>query len=466
MKLRSILIIDDEESLRHMLSILLKKEGYDVASVGGAEEGLKVIAAKPPDVVLCDVRMKGMDGLAFLRELRNLSAAPTVVMMSAYGSVETAIQCMKLGAYDYISKPFNQDEIVLTLRKIEERATLLVENARLQTEIRRAAPADDLAARNARMVEIFETARKVSAYKTTVLVTGESGTGKEVLARTIHRHSGRKATAFIAVNCGAIPEELLESELFGHVRGAFTGAVQDKRGLFHEADGGTLFLDEIADLPLNLQVKLLRVLQEGEVRRVGSNRQEPVDVRVIAATNRDLRQDVTDGRFREDLFYRLNVIHLHLPPLRERPEDIASLADLFLARHAERAGKTMSGFAPAARRLLADYGWPGNVRELENCIERAVVLAEGGQVEPADLPPQLHQSSGATPLLAADELSIKRATEVIEQTLIRRALEKTNGNRTHAARLLEISHRALLYKLKSYRIANFEQEGPGEKVPT
>jgi two-component system, NtrC family, response regulator AtoC len=457
MKLSSVLIIDDEESLRHMLSILLKKAGYEPSAVPSAHEGLQAIAAERYDLVLCDVRMKEMDGFAFLRALEELEDAPTVVMMSAYGSLETAIACMKAGAYDYISKPFNADEIILTIRKIEERAALLQENSQLRSRVAQQR-SPGFIVRNARMEEVLATSEKVAAYKTTILITGESGTGKEILARSIHTGSGRNPDGFVAVNCGAIPEELLESELFGHLRGAFTGAVHDKRGLFHEAHGGTLFLDEIADLPLNLQVKLLRVLQEGEIRRVGSNRQEAVDVRVIAATNRDLRQDVQDGRFREDLFYRLNVIHLHLPPLRERPEDIPPLAELFLEKHIRRTGKAAMGFAPAALRMLSEYRWPGNVRELENCVERAVVLAENEVISAADLPAQLTRQPVEGVIIDADNLSIKQASEILERTLIRRALEKTGGNRTRAAKILEISHRALLYKLKAYGLSDFEKD--------
>ena len=458
MTTRHILVIDDEASLRHMLSILLKKEGYQVTTVAGAEEGLEASQSGSFDIALCDVRMKGMDGFEFLRRLQDLPSAPTVVMMSAYGSMETAIQCMKLGAYDYISKPFNNDEIVLTLRKIEERTALLQENRRLHQVVSDGQfSGGGLTPRSEQMRKVLETAAKVAVYRTTILITGESGTGKEVLARTLHAQSTRADKPFVAVNCGAIPEELLESELFGHMRGAFTGAVQDKRGLFQEADSGTLFLDEIAELPVNLQVKLLRVLQENEVRRVGSNRQEAIDVRVVAATNQNIETAVKEGRFREDLYYRLNVVNLHIPPLRERQEDIAAFSELFLARHGKKTGKTIRGVSPAAMRILESYRWPGNVRELENCMERAVVLAEGEQITPEDLPENLLPHALQEPWLDRNELSIKKATEAIEKTLILRALEKTGGNRTHAAKLLELSHRALLYKIKSYGIAELER---------
>ncbi len=452
MKLETILIIDDEESLRHMLSILLRKEGYEVTTAAGVDEGLAVIRKNTVDLVLCDVRMQGMDGFDFLRAVAETPDAPTVIMMSAYGSVDTAIECMKLGAYDYVSKPFNNEEIVLTIRKVEERRRLISENRQLRQAVERQGSAEGLEPRNAQMRNILQTAWKVAAYRTTVLITGESGTGKEVLARTIHTNSTRSDRAFVAVNCGAIPEELLESELFGHVRGSFTGAVHDKQGLFQEAHEGTLFLDEIGELPVNLQVKLLRVLQESEVRRVGSNRQEVVDVRVVAATNQNLDEAVREGRFREDLYYRLNVVNLHIPPLRERTEDIAPLADHFLQRHARRAEKSVTGFSHAAMQTMEAYGWPGNVRELENAVERAVVLADGPEIGVDDLPASLLQSKNDLVVLPPNELSIKKATEAIERTLILRALERTGGNRTHAAKLLELSHRALLYKIKEYGI--------------
>jgi two-component system response regulator AtoC len=378
--------------------------------------------------------------------------------MSAYGTTDTAIEAMKEGAYDYISKPFKPDEVVLVLLKAEERERLKRENERLRTELTRAFRLDSLVGASVPMQEIGRQLRKVAAVKTTVLVTGESGTGKELVARALHDHSPRASMPFVAVNCGAIPSELMESELFGHVRGAFTDAVRNKKGLFSEADGGTIFLDEVGELPLPLQVKLLRVLQEEEIRRVGDNRSEKVDVRVIAATVRDLPQQVAKGLFREDLFYRLNVVNLRLPPLRERKGDLEPLAAHFIAKYNLRLNRRIAGIAPDALQLMADYAWPGNVRELENAIERAMVLCEGDTITVEGLPELMvtPKASGgpAEPgaSAAGSDLSIKKASRALEEDLIRRALQKTRGNRTRAAELLEISHRALLYKVKEFGI--------------
>jgi two-component system response regulator AtoC len=373
--------------------------------------------------------------------------------MSAYGSVDLAIEAMKAGAYDYVSKPFKQDEILLTLKKAEEREDLKRENRALKAAARKAHELDDMLGKSEAMQRVFKTIKKAAEYTTTVLVQGESGTGKELVARALHRLSPRKDAPFVAVNCGAIPEALLESELFGHKRGAFTDANADKRGLFEEADTGTLFLDEIGELPLSLQVKLLRVLQEGTLRRLGENRDRSVDVRVVAATVRDLETEVGASRFREDLYYRLNVLLIRVPPLRERGEDVPLLLDHFLARCNERLGTRIRGVDAGARKALARYGFPGNVRELENMIERAVVLADGDTLTVDDLPDRVHAAiDPIRAMLETGELSIKKTARFAEETLIRKALAETGGNRTAAAKLLEISHRALLYKIKDYGI--------------
>jgi two-component system response regulator AtoC len=375
--------------------------------------------------------------------------------MSAYGNVDLAIEAMKAGAYDYVSKPFKPDEVILTLRKAEERETLRRENRALKEQIQKDHSYESILAKSRAMLEIFRTISKIADFKTTVLVTGESGTGKELVARAIHARSTRRAQAFVAINCGAIPENLLESELFGHKKGAFTDANADRRGLIEEAHGGTLFLDEIGELPLNLQVKLLRVLQEETLRRLGDARDVKVDVRVIAATHRDLPADVAAGRFREDLFYRINVLPIHLPPLRSRREDVNLLIDHFIARNNVRLGTQIRGLSTEARKHLLEYAWPGNVRELENTIERAMVLAENDVLQAADLPERIRDAVDPVQVqLSSGELSIKRTTAAIEEILIRRALQKTKGNRTRAADLLEISHRALLYKLKDYKITD------------
>ena len=456
--LRQVLVVDDEESLRHMLVVLLKREGYHATAVASGEQALLELAARSYDVVLSDIRMPKLGGLELVDEIHKREIETTVILMTAFGSVDVAIEAMKRGAYDYISKPFRPDEVVLILKKAEERERLRRENASLKQALAErhrsesAGPAGMIAS-SAPMQEILRTVRKIAEYKTTVLITGESGTGKELIARAIHELSPRKEAPFVAVNCGAIPETLLESELFGHKKGAFTDAIRDKKGLFEEASGGTLFLDEIGELPLGPQVKLLRVLQEQMVRAIGANVDEPVDVRVVAATVRDLSAEVGAGRFREDLFYRLNVIQVHLPPLRERREDIAVLVEHFVQRTNARLGMQVEGVSPEAMKLLYAYGWPGNVRELENTIERAMVLADGPRIEVDGLPERLREKGDRIrQTLKSGELSIKKTTRIIEEELIRRALRETGGNRTNAAKILEISHRALLYKIKEYGI--------------
>ncbi|MCH2110682.1 MAG: sigma-54 dependent transcriptional regulator, partial [Polyangiaceae bacterium] len=349
--------------------------------------------------------------------------------------------------------PFKPDEILLCLRKAEEREALKKENRALREEIQKSATFESILARSANMQKIFRTISKISDFKTTVLVSGESGVGKELVARALHQRSSRRGGPFIAVNCGAIPDNLLESELFGHKRGAFTDAISDRQGLFESANGGTLFLDEIVELPLGLQVKLLRVLEDEKIRRVGESRDIQVDVRIIAATHRDLQAETEAGRFREDLFYRLNVLQIAVPPLRERREDIPLLLEHFIDRNNLRLGTNIQGVTSEARRLLYEYSWPGNVRELENTVERAMVLCEKQQIAMQDLTERIREARDPIKLhLASGELSVKKTTRFMEEVLIRRALKKTNGNRTRAAELLEISHRALLYKIKDYQI--------------
>jgi len=447
-----ILVVDDEPSLRHTISVILREEGHEVTVANDGREALAKLAEAPADLVLCDVRMPTMDGMTFLERYAATGGTALVVMMSAYGDADTAIASMQRGAYDWIQKPFRAEEIILVVRKAMERERLRAEVKRLEGELSSLREANGaIVGASGAMRESLELARKVAPHSATVLITGESGTGKELVARLIHRESPRARAPFVAVNCGAIPEALLESELFGHEKGAFTGATRDKAGLFEEADGGTLFLDEIGELPPALQVKLLRALQEGEVRRVGATTSTAVDVRVIAATNRDLHADVAAGRFRADLYYRINVVAIALPPLRERPEDVPELVRFFLERHATRMGLTARGISPAAMRALSAHSWPGNVRELEHAIERALVMTGGDVIEPSDLPATVGLASPAGGGAAVDEtLSVKRQTTELEKSLIRRALAHTRGNRTRAARLLELSHRALLYKIREY----------------
>jgi len=446
---RPILVIDDEAALRHMLRLVLERDGYAVSEAASGREGLDRLQSTGFDLVLCDIRMPELDGQAFLKEKVARRLESTVIMMSAYGTIDTAVECMKLGAYDYISKPFRPDEILLAVRKAEERLHLQRENVQLQEDLRRSGRPQGIAAivhRGATMAKLLDTVRKAAAAPVSVLISGETGTGKELVARALHAESPRRDQPFLAVNCSAIPATLLESELFGHARGAFTGADRARAGLFGAADGGTLFLDEIGDLPLELQPKLLRVLQDGEVRRLGENQVHKVDVRVVAATAVDLRQAVTAGRFREDLYYRLAVVTLELPPLRRRPEDVVPLVENSLPLLAARLGRPAPELDPAALAALERYSWPGNVRELLNVLEKTLVLCREEMITVDDLA-LVADPDGRDD---ADGLSLKRAIEQLERDYIHRALAVTGGNRTQAAKLLEISLRNLLYKLKEY----------------
>jgi two-component system, NtrC family, response regulator AtoC len=457
---RRILIIDDEEGIRTSLGLILADEGWHVDSAANADAALRVLERASFDIVLCDVRMPGRSGLDLLPDLLERQPEALVLMMSAFGDLAQSLEAVQRGAYDYLSKPFQPAELLLTLRKAEERERLRQENRRLRTQLGEQG-GRALVAASAGMQQVFELIERAAEYKTTVLITGESGVGKEVVARTVHGRSGRSEQPFIAVNCAAIPDTLIESELFGHVRGAFTGADSDKPGLFREADGGTLFLDEVGELPPAVQVKLLRVLQEEEVRPVGEPKAVRVDVRILAATARDLEGEVATGRFREDLYYRLNVFRIAVPPLRERPEDIPALADALLESLARRIGKPVQPLDGDVLAKLCAHDWPGNVRELRNTLERALILARGSRIgaelfafaaaPAADVP--------GAPGGDESDLSIKRGTRELEERLIRRALEATHGNRARAAELLEISPRALQYKIKEYGLAGLNPAG-------
>jgi two-component system response regulator AtoC len=449
-----ILVVDDEFGLRHALSRILGAEGHEVVVAEDGASALQTINGAAPDLVLCDVRMPGMNGLEFLERYRATEVGGLVIMMSAYEDDEGVIEAMRRGAYDFIAKPFRADQLLLTIRKAVERERLRQTVEQLQEELSALRAPSGIVGRGTSMQQVLAVAGKVARHPSTVLVTGESGTGKELVARYVHANSPRASETLVAVNCGAIPENLLESELFGHAKGAFTGATAEKRGLFEEADGGTLFLDEIGELPAPLQVKLLRALQEGEIRRVGDNNSRAVDVRLVAATARDLEAEVATGRFRADLYYRINVVRLHLPPLRDRREDIPELVRHFMQLYGRRLALSVTSVSPAAMRLLMEYAWPGNVRELENVIERALVLAEGPQIEPDQLPAAIRSPSVAAPARGELDLSIKRQTAALERGLIRDALARTGGNRTRAAKLLELSHRALLYKIREYGLGS------------
>jgi two-component system, NtrC family, response regulator AtoC len=445
-----ILVVDDELGLRHTLSIILAEDGHDVAVAADGVAALAMVREQQPQLVLCDVRMPEMDGFAFLDAYRATGGGAIAIMMSAYGDDEAALEAIRRGAYDFIAKPFRADQVQLVIRKAIERERLRQQVEQLEEEVASLRAPHGIVGRGGAIQQILAIATKVARHPSTVLVTGESGTGKELVARLVHEASPRAAQPFVAVNCGAIPEALLESELFGHAKGAFTGATAERRGLFEEADGGTLFLDELGDLPLQLQVKLLRVLQEGEIRPVGDNAARLVDVRLVCATARDLEADVTAGRFRSDLYYRVNVVRLHLPPLRERAEDVPELIRHFVTRFNARLHLEVKGVSPRAMQLLMEYAWPGNVRELENVIERMMVLADGTQIDVEHLPVAIRAPAEAVAPAEHLDLSVKRQMEALERSLIERALQRTSGNRTRAARLLELSHRALLYKIRDY----------------
>jgi two-component system, NtrC family, response regulator AtoC len=449
-----LLIVDDDAGLRHSLALLLQEAGYEVVAEGDPEEALTRAAAESFDLILCDVRMPKMDGLTFLGRYRARHGSALLIMMSAYGNEDAAIAAMHEGAYDYLPKPFRPDEVIMTVRKAEERERLRREVETLRSSLG-VDPIRDLMIFESRaMRELLELAGRVAQHDTTVLITGESGTGKEVLARAIHRLSPRSERAFTAINCAAIPGQLLESELFGHTKGAFTGAVADRMGLFEVAHEGTLLLDEIGDLPLDLQAKLLRVLEEGEIRRVGGRDAKRVDVRVIAATAKPLEQAVEQGEFRADLFYRLNVVRLHLPPLRERPEDVPALLTHFARQAATRMGRAVS-LTPGALASLTHHTWPGNVRELRNAVERAVVLGAGGPLDIKDFGLGNGNGNGhgnGAPVASADAsngtLVLKTQVEEIERRAIQKALQVSGGNRRQAASLLGISLRTLFYKMR------------------
>jgi len=452
--MKRVLVVDDEPGLRQSLGLLLTDVGYTVTAEQDGKRGLERAVAEAFDLVLCDVRMPAMDGLTFLRSYRQRGGNALVIVMSAYGGEDAAIAAMKEGAYDYLPKPFRPDEVVLTLRKAEERERLRQEVAGLKAQLA-AGPAErGLIVASAAMRQALELVTRVAEHNTTVLITGESGTGKEVIARAIHRASPRASKAFVGINCAAIPEALLESELFGHVRGAFTGASADKTGLFEAANGGTILLDEIGELPLALQAKLLRVLQESEIRRVGDQKTRRVDARVLAATARDLEAEVRAGTFREDLFYRIHVVVIELPPLRDREDDIAPLSRHFAARLAQRLGRPLS-LSDDAIAWLEQQPWPGNVRELENAIERAAVLTNHEILSTADfrsepLPSPISQDLGEK---GEGRSTLREAVEDAERDAIIAALKATDGNRRAAAQRLDVSLRTLFYKIERYGIS-------------
>lgn len=462
-----ILLVDDEPGITGMLAIVFEKEGYVVRSAGTCAEGLRLVEETSPDLVLTDLRMPDGTGFDILRRTRETNAETPVVMITAYTSTKTAIEALKAGAYDYVSKPFDVEELKHVVEKALERKRLADENVALKTRIDGRPALGPLVGVSRRMRSVFDIVERIGRTTSTVLITGESGTGKGLIARAIHRSSARAARPFVSVNCGALPENLLESELFGHEKGAFTGAVREKKGLFKEAEGGTLFLDEIGETSLAMQVKLLQVLQERVVRRVGGNVEEPVDVRIICATNKDLARKVAENEFREDFYYRIAVIPLQIPALRERREDIPSLVRHFLKKVTAEQESPEKKISAEAMRVLEAYPWPGNVRELENLIERTVALEPGSIITTASLPESFLRPAGVpaeaiqSPFdLPLENFRLEAYLEWIGRRLMQQALERANGVRKEAAKLVGMSERSFRYYAKKYGLGHDEEEEP------
>lgn len=446
-----LLVVDDDTLIRRSLAELLRGEGYQVAEAGTGAEALRVFAQAGPDLVVTDFNMPEVDGLQLLRELRARKPDLPVILVTGYGTVEQAVDAMKAGAYDYVSKPILDDEMKLAIRRALQERSLREENTDLKKRLDLRYGFDSIVGRDYKMQRIYDTIESVASTKATVLVTGESGTGKTLIARALHHNSPRKDQAFVEVNCGALPETLLESELFGYKRGAFTGANSDKVGKFAAADRGTIFLDEINNASPMLQMKLLRILQDKEFEALGSNDTQQVDVRVVLATNLDLPREVEKGTFRRDLYYRINVVSVHMPPLRERVSDIPLLAEHFLRRFAKENGKRIEGIDESAQDVLVRYPWPGNVRELENCLERAVVLTRNTRILVDDLPPQMREGAEEAPAPVSDAVvPLKVALEDPERRYIEMALKRFNANRQETAKALDINRTTLFNKMRKY----------------
>jgi len=453
----AILIVEDEAKMRRLLELNLGEDGFTTVSAEDAETGLKLLHENPIDLVVTDLKLPGMNGLEFLQSIKRQNAALPVVVMTAFGSVETAVEAMKAGASDYVLKPFSLAEMRLVIRKELDVRNLREENRSLREALGKRYSHPNMVARSPKMQEVLSTVERVAPTNATVLLGGESGVGKDLVARAIHEKSKRASGPFLKINSSAIPENLLESELFGFEKGAFTGAVASKPGKFELADKGTLFLDEIGDVPPATQVKLLRVLQEREFERLGGTKTVKVDVRLIAATNRDLRQALEQGTFREDLYYRLNVVPIDIAPLRERKEDIPDLVNLFVTRFAGESGKPIEGITPQAMQLLVNYHWPGNVRELQNIVERACALSKGPQLEASDIHIDVRPSKAGNgaPGFLPDGMTL----EQWEDEMVQEALKRANGNKSQAARLLGLSRNALRYRLSKIGIADEAEKG-------
>jgi len=444
-----ILVADDEESHRIMLRAVLQEEGYEVAGAADGPEAIRAVEQEPFDLILLDIRMPGMDGIEALMEIRRISPYVPVLMMTAYASVKTAVEALKAGAFEYLIKPLDIEELKILIEKALEHYHLREENLALKERLGNRFDFSRMIGKSRKMIELFDLLAQVAPTDATVLILGESGTGKELVANALHHNSPRASQPFIKVACAALPETLLESELFGHERGAFTGAIARREGRFWSAHRGSIFLDEVGEMSPTTQTKLLRVLQEKEFEPLGSTRTIKVDVRVIAATHKDLEKEIREGGFREDLFYRLNVVPISIPPLRERKEDLPSLAVYFLSLYGEKNKKELKEISPKALDLLIRYDWPGNVRELENCIERAVIIARGEAIAPVDLPPQI-QALSAGKEEPGIHFPLGISLQEAERALIFKTLEDTGGNRSRAAEILGINRRTLQIKLKEY----------------
>jgi two-component system, NtrC family, response regulator len=452
--METILVVDDEKNYLIVLEALLSSEGYEIMTSDNARSALHCIRNADLDLVITDVKMPGMSGMELLSECGKIKPDLPVIIMTAYGTIEMAVEAMKQNAYDYITKPFQNEQLKLTIRKALEKYRLVKENRRLSEALSDRFRYGNIIGKSKPMLKIYDMIEKVAQSKASVLITGPSGTGKELIAKAIHYGSMRKDGPFVSMNCGALTETLLESELFGHERGAFTGAVSMKKGRFELADSGTLFLDEVGDMPHSLQVKLLRVLQEMTFERVGGTKTIQVDVRVLSASNRNMKEDVRNGTFREDLYYRLNVIHIDVPPLRERVDDIPLLVKAFIDQYAEGKAATKIELSPETWKLLFRYSWPGNVRELQNVIERALVLSSGGMITPQDLSEEIGATESQFDIdrFIPSSIPLQEALSKIEENMIRRALSQSDNIQAHAARMLGITKSLMQHKMKKYQI--------------
>ncbi len=475
MALSKILVVDDEESIREFFQIMLKREGYEVFTAANGKEGLEHLKKNPVDLIISDIQMPELSGLELLSKVREIDPEMVVMMITAFGSTEIAVEAMKRGAYDYIQKPFKIDEVKIIIRQALEKRSLKLENHQLKKELGTKYAFDNIIGGASPMIKIYELVKRVANTKSSVLISGESGTGKELIARAVHYNGPLKDKPFVTVNCGAIPENLMESEMFGHKKGSFTGAIADKKGLFEVAHTGTIFLDELGELPLTMQVKLLRVIQEGTFKRVGGTEDITVDVRVISATNKNLEQEVKGGRFREDLFYRMNVIQIVCPPLRDRKEDIPMLSSHFLEKFSKILGINVKKISNEAMEILRRYQYPGNVRELENIIERTVALEPSAIILPESLPKHMletkeevsgHIDAHAIQIDDTKGIELERLTADFERALLIKALEQTGGVKKRAAKLLNISFRSMRYRVDKYSLSNMSIDDDEDEVVT